>query len=67
MYHDDVATATDQFVERYFRKGFKRSAMGNRAKTSMDILDTDYDDFERKIVNGETFVLKQCKWNEAWQ
>lgn len=29
-----------------------------RAKTSMDILDTDYDDFERKIVNGETFVLK---------
>lgn len=29
-----------------------------RAKTSMDILDADYDDFERKIVNGETFVLK---------
>ena len=28
------------------------------AKTSMDILDADYDDFERKIVIGETFVLK---------
>lgn len=32
--------------------------MEERAKTSMDILDADYDDFERKMVNGETFVLK---------
>lgn len=32
--------------------------MEERAKTSMDILDADYEDFERKIVNGETFVLK---------
>lgn len=48
---DDDSKSNDKINKSVERKE-------ERAKTSMDILDADYDDFERKIVNGETFVLK---------
>lgn len=48
---DDYSENNDKINKSVERKE-------ERTKTSMDILDADYDDFERKIVNGETFGLK---------